>query len=498
MSVPALILKDINKYMSEDFSLNGINLDLYYGEVHALIGENGSGKSMIINVINGIFKKDSGNIYLDGQEINVDSVYEAKKIGIHTVLQDIALYPNLTIAENIYADKMPYKNKFLRWIDFNQLIYDCSELFRKLDIKLNPEAPLHSLGFAQKHLIEIVKAYVSDANIIIFDEPSEAFTQQEKIILFELINKLRKKNKAIIYITHFLDEIEAIADRVSVIHQGKVIGTRNVKEITLKEIIDLMAMTEHTKRYPKLDIPLGKTVLSVKNLSFGQVLSDINFNIRRGEILGVTGLVGSGRSVMAKCIFGVTKPSSGNIEVNGSSVTIREPYDAIKAGIALLPEDRINSSVFGCLDLEDNLSISSLTRFVQHMVIDPYILSDVSNSYIEKLSIKPGNSVDLLNTYSGGNQQKMAVARWMMSHLKIYIMDEPTRGVDIASKTDIYNCMVDMVRKGASIVFISSDIDEILGMCDRILVLNSGKLVCDLPRNQATKETILTYAARSV
>ncbi|MGB8451582.1 MAG: sugar ABC transporter ATP-binding protein [Anaerocolumna sp.] len=498
MNVPALILNDINKYMSEDFSLKNINLDLYYGEVHALIGENGSGKSMIINVINGIFKKDSGNIYLDGQEINVNSVYEAKKIGIHTVLQDIALYPNLTIAENIYADKMPYKNKLLHWIDFNQLTHDCCELFQKLDVNLDPQALLGSLGFAEMHLIEIIKAYVSDAKIIIFDEPSETFTQQEKAILFQLINKLRKKNKAIIYITHFLDEIETIADRVTVIYQGRVIGTRNVKETTINEIITLMAMTEHGKRYPKLDIPLGKTVLSVKNLFFGQVLTDINFNLKKGEILGVTGLVGSGRSVMAKCIFGVTKPSSGTIEVNGSPVNIREPYDAIKAGIALLPEDRINSSVFGSLDLENNVSISSLTRFVQHAVIDPYILTDVTNSYVEKLSIKPGNPFDLLNTYSGGNQQKMAVARWMMSHLKIYIMDEPTRGVDIASKTDIYNCMVDMVRKGASIVFISSDIDEILGMCDRILVLNSGKLVCDLPRNQATKESILMHAAKSV
>ncbi|WFR59530.1 sugar ABC transporter ATP-binding protein [Anaerocolumna sp. AGMB13025] len=498
MNVPALILKDINKYLSEDFSLRSINLDLYYGEVHALIGENGSGKSMIINVINGIFKKDSGTIYLDGQEINVNSVYEAKKIGIHTVLQDLALYPNLTVAENIYADKMPYKNKFLHWIDFNQLMFDCSELFQRLDIKLNPQTLLGSLGFAQMHLIEIIKAFVSDANIIIFDEPSELFTLQEKEILFQLINKLRSKNKAIIYITHFLDEIETVADRVTVIHQGRIIGTRNVKETTIHEIINLMAMTTHGNRYPKLDIPLGKTIFSVKNLSFGQVLTDINFNLKKGEILGVTGFVGSGRSIMAKCIFGETKPSSGSIEVNGTPVNIHEPYDAIKAGIALLPEDRINSSVFGCLDLENNVSISSLTRFVQGMIIDPYILTDVTSSYVEKLSIKPGNTDDLLRTYSGGNQQKTAVAKWMMSHLKIYIMDEPTRGVDIASKTDIYNCMVDMVRKGASIIFISSDIDEILGMCDRILVLNSGKLVCDLPRNQATKENILLYAAKSV
>ncbi|QHQ60120.1 ATP-binding cassette domain-containing protein [Anaerocolumna sedimenticola] len=496
MSTPALLLKDIDKYMSEDFSLSSINLDLFYGEVHALIGENGSGKSMIINVINGIFKMDSGHIYLDGQEINVNSVYEAKKIGIHSVLQEMALYPNLTIAENVYADKLPYKNSLLHWIDFDRLFYNCKELFTSLNINLNPDALLGTLGFAQKHLIEMIKAYISDAKIIIFDEPSSTFSPLEKEILFRIITELKSKNKAIIYITHSLDEIKKIADRVTVTYKGKVVGTRNVKEISTDEIIKLMAMSKPHKRYPKLDLPIGRTVLSVKNLSFSTVLSDINFELNKSEILGVTGLVGSGRSLLAKCIFGVNRPTAGSIEVNGRPVTIREPFDAIKEGIALLPEDRINSSVFGSLNLQNNVSVSSLKRFVQHMIIDPYILRDVSGSYVEKLSIKPGNADDMINTYSGGNQQKMAVARWMMSRLKIYIMDEPTRGVDIASKTDIYNCMVDLVRKGASIVFISSDIDEIMGMCDRILVLNSGRLVCDIPKTQATKEEILMYAAK--
>lgn len=258
----------------------------------------------------------------------------------------------------------------------------------------------------------------------------------------------------------------------------------------------MMVNAEISKRYPKLDISLGKTILSVRNLSFEPVLSDVSFDLKKGEILGITGLAGSGRSMLAKSIFGVHKPSTGTIHINGNKVDIKEPYDAIHAGIALLPEDRINNSIFSSLNLQSNVSIASLRRFVQHMIIDPYILSDVSNAYIEKLSIKPGNSRDIVKALSGGNQQKTAVARWMMSHLKIYIMDEPTRGVDVASKTDIYNCMVDMVRKGASIIFISSDIDEILGMCDRILVMNSGKLVCDIPRIQATKETILKYATR--
>lgn len=496
MSIPALLLNDINKYMSEDFSLSSINLDLFYGEVHALIGENGSGKSMIIHVINGIFKKDSGHIYLDGKEINVNSVYEAKKIGIHSVLQEMALYPNLSIAENVYADKMPCRNRLLHWIDFDRLFSDCRQLFSSLGIGLNPDALLGSLGFAQKHLIEMIKAYISDAKIIIFDEPSSTFSMAEKEILFRIITELKSKNKAIIYITHSLDEISRIADRVTVIYHGKIVGTKNVKEVSSDEIIKMMAMQNVTNRYPKLDIPLGKTILSVKNLSFSTALTNINFELKKSEILGITGLVGSGRSLLANCIFGVTRPACGNIYIEGRQAVIKEPFDAIKEGIALLPEDRVNSSVFGSLNLQNNLSVSSLKRFVQHMVIDPYILREVSDTYVEKLSIKPGNAEDMINTYSGGNQQKMAMARWMMSRLKIYIMDEPTRGVDIASKTDIYNCMVDLVRKGASIVFISSDIDEIMGMCDRILVMNSGRIVCNLPKAEATKEQIFMYAAK--
>ena len=497
MSVPALLLKDINKYMSEDFSLCNIYLDLYYGEVHAIMGENGSGKSMIINVINGIFKNDSGQIYLDGKEIIVNSVHEAKRLGIHSVFQEVALYPNLTVAENVFADKMPYKNRLLRSLDFDKLYYDCNSLFQELNIDIDPYALLGSLGFAQKHLIEMVKAYISDAKIIIFDEPSAAFTLVEKNILYRVLRELKQRNKAVIYITHFLDEIDVIADRITVIYQGKVIGTRNVKNITYDEIISLLTMAYDGKQYPKLDIALGKIIFSVKNLCFENKLSDISFDLKKGEILGVTGLVGSGRSILSKCLFGVLKATNGVVEVNGKIVNLKDPSDAIDAGIALLPEDRKNLSVYGCLNLEENVSVSSLKRFQQCFMIDPYILADVSGSYVEKLSIKPGNAADVLNTYSGGNQQKMAVARWMMSRLKVYIMDEPTRGVDIASKTDIYNCMVDMVRKGASIILISSDMDEIMGMCDRILVLNAGKLMCNLSRSQASKETILMYAASS-
>lgn len=491
----ALSLKNIVKYMGEDFSLDHINIDLEYGEVHAIMGENGSGKSLIIQIISGIHKADSGSIILEGNDIKPTSVYESKKLGIHPVLQEVALYPNLTIAENIYADNMPYRNKKIGSLDFNKLYFQCSNLFDKLGIRMDPYSLVSSLGYAQQHLVEVLKAYVSDANIILFDEPSSAFTHVEKEILYHVIKELKGKKKAIIYITHFIEELEMIADRVSIIYQGKLIETKVIKETRSNDILSVITRTRNNKRYPKLDIPMGKIILSVKNLSFGPILKDISFDIRKGEILGLTGLIGSGRTVLAKCLFGMLEASSGSIYMDNKLVQLKEPKDAIKAGIAYLPEDRINNSVFGCLNLEENLSMSSLKRFQRNYMIDGTILSHVSSQYIEKLSIKPGHGDDIVNKYSGGNQQKMAIARWIMTRQKVYILDEPTRGVDIASKTDIYNCMVDMVRKGASILFISSDIDEILGVCDRIMVINDGRLVCNSLRGELNKEKIITYAS---
>lgn len=495
MRKPALELKNISKYMDDDFSLDNVNIDLFHGEVHALMGENGSGKSLIVKIINGIVKKDSGDLFIDGKEIIPESVYIAKKSGIHSVLQDVALFPNLSVAENVFADQLPLKNNFLHSIDFNTLYHDCDTLFKSLGININPHATVNKLGSAQKHLIEMVKAYITEADIIIFDEPSAAFTVIEKEILYKVIHDLKKRGKAILYITHFFDEIEKIADRISFIHQGKLTATKEVKDISNDEIIRMISKSIPKNRYPKLEIPLGKTLLSVRNLYYKNILADISFDLKKSEIIGITGLVGSGRSILAQCLFGILTPSQGEIELDGKPVHFKNPEDAIKSGIAYLSEERIDNSIFGCLNLEENVSISALKRFVQHNVIDPYILSEVSSTYVEKLSIKPGKSGDIINTYSGGNQQKMAVARWLMSRQRIYILDEPTLGVDIASKTDLYNCMVDMVRKGASILFISSDIDEILGMCDRILVLNDGKLVYNSTRKQASKELILKSIA---
>lgn len=494
MNIPKLELKGIYKYISEAFSLSNISLNLNSGEVHAIIGENGSGKSTVVKIISGLLKPDFGEILINGNPVTADSVHAAKMLGIHCVWQDINLYPNLTVAENIYIDHVNVEKKLFKKINKYQMYHDCSVVFKELGIDIDPTAIAGKLGFAQKQLIEMVKAYISKADIVIFDEPSAAFTPLEKEVLFRIIKLLKEKNTAIFYITHLINEIEYIADRYTVMYQGKIIGTRNVADSSEDEIIQMLSVPVDRRRYPKINLPIGKVVMSVRDLSAAGILSSINFDLRKSEILGITGLMGSGRSLLAQCLFGLTPIKSGTIQIDGRIETINSPSDAINNGIALLPEDRAVSSIFGCLDLENNVTVSSLKRFEQYMYLDNRIMSEVAGTYIDKLSIRPGHLNDLLSTYSGGNQQKVAVARWIMSRSKIYILDEPTRGVDVASKTDIYNSILDLATKGASVIFISSDTEEILGMCDRILVLAEGRITGEFKRSEATREAIMYKA----
>lgn len=498
MGIPKLEIKGISKFFSDAFSLRDVSLDLYSGEVHAIIGENGSGKSTLIKIISGVLKPDSGNIHIDGKVVAIDSVSSAKLNGIHCVWQDISLYPNLTVAENIYMDFQMTKKNLLTTIDQYQMHYNCNSIFKDFGINIDSKATVGKLGFAQKQLIQMIKAYVANSQIVIFDEPSAAFTPSEKEILYRIVRALKEKETAIFYITHLIDEIELIADRFTVIHQGRVIGTRKVNSTSKEDIIKMLSVPAEKRRYPRLDIPLGKVVMSVKDLSAADMLSSISFDLRKSEILGITGLMGSGRSLLAQCLFGITSIKNGSIEIDGEKQKISSPEDAIKHGIAFLPEDRATSSVFGCLNLESNVTVSSLKRFEEYKYLHNRIMSDVADTYIKKLSIRPGRLNDLLGTYSGGNQQKTAVARWIMSRSKIYILDEPTRGVDVASKTDIYNSMLDLVSKGASIILISSDIEEILGMCDRILVLAEGQISGEFRRNDATKEGIMYKATKKI
>ena len=494
MSHPILKLENINKKMSEFFELKDINLELQEGEVHAILGENGSGKSTLMNIISGSIPLDSGSIYLSGSPVSIHSSVDAKKLGITMTHQEPSLFEHFTIAENIFFDSSTFQNIGFKTVNWSRMFYECDRLFNKLNFHMDSRKQVKNIGNAQKQLVEIAKAYVSNARIILMDEPTSSFTESETTLLFEIIRELKKSGVSIFYISHRLEEIKQLCDRVTVMRDGEIIGTMKVSEMETSKLINMMTGLEIKDRYPKLSLKIGKEVLLVKSLSSGNTLSDINFSLGRREILGITGLAGSGRTKIAKSIFGVTKIDSGEISVGGKKVNIKSPVDAIREGIGYVPEDRQIEGLFMYLKIFENISAASISQLSDASIIDSDREKDIANTFVDKLGIKIGNIYNKAENLSGGNQQKIILAKWMTSKSKIFILDEPTRGIDIASKVDVYNLMNELVRKGASVIMISSDIDELLGMCDRIVVLYSGRIVATLSREEATREKIMYYA----
>lgn len=494
MSDTILLMKNINKRLSESFSLENINLDLHRGEVHILLGENGAGKTSLMNILWGIYPPDGGEIYFEGEPISIQSPSHAKKMGIMMIHQEVSLFEHFSVAENIFLDKKPLLSQNFKLINWSRMYQECQELFDKLNFDMDGRELVRNLGNSQRQLVEIAKAYVSNAKIIIMDEPTSTLTDVESEQLFKIIRELKKSGVSIFYISHRFEEIRQIGDRVSVIRDGKIICTESVSSMNENNIIHMMTGLDLKDRYPKLTIKPGKEILSVINLNVGNILKNINFSLRRKEILGITGMVGSGRSKIAKSIFGIDKIDSGEIMIENKKVSIDSPSDAIKAGIGYVTEDRSTEGLFMSLKIPHNISASSIDQVSGKFLMKLDKERDIVNNYTNRLNIKCGSINDEVAYLSGGNQQKVVLAKWMMSKSKIFIMDEPTRGIDIASKVDVYNLMNELVRKGASIILTSSDINEVLGMCDRILVLYRGEIVAEIPRNEASQEKIMYYA----
>jgi len=490
---PLLELKNISLSVS-NFKINDVSLCLYPGEVHMIMGENGSGKSMLMQMISGILQPDSGEIYFNGQLVKPKSLTFYSSHELIFIQQHSVLLENLSVAENLYFHNLPYKSKLLHSIDYEKLNHQFLELVHELNLPIDTADTVSNLGLAQKQMIEFCKAYISDAKVVILDEPSASLTPSERELLYRIVNHIKSRGAGIFYITHRIDDSMRIGDRISIIRNGELVGTKIIKESTEEEIVKLLIGSRLGERYPKINIKKGKTLLSVSDLNFEDKLKNINFQLREGEVLGITGLAGSGRTLLAKCLFGAVK-YEGQISVNSKPIKLSNPRVAIHSGIALMPENRYEDSIFKELDTKENVAFPSLRRFSRNSVINSDLMEQAVLDYITKINIPQMNRKNILS-YSEGSLQKAIFAKWLMSRARIFILDEPTRGIDLASKIDIYNFINDMTKKKAGIIYISSDIDEIMGICDRVAVLSDQTLICDLPTNSTTVEEITGIQVR--
>ncbi|MCI0514841.1 sugar ABC transporter ATP-binding protein [candidate division KSB1 bacterium] len=486
-----LAMKKISKSYPGVQALDQIDFDLNAGEVHALVGENGAGKSTLMKILAGAETRDSGQIEVAGQAVHFLTPHDSKAHGIALIYQEFNLIPELTAAENIFLGIEPRKSIF---INRKKLYADAAEILNRIGVEINLYQPVKNLSVAQQQIIEIAKSLTIHARIIAMDEPSATLTRHELHKLFELIRKLKADGLGIIYISHRLEEIFQIADRVTVFRDGQHIATQPIQELNKDKIIKLMVGRTLEEEFPKKSWPRGRRLLQIKNLNSNGTLRDINFELFSGEILGITGLVGAGRTELARAIFGADPVTHKEIYLHDQFVTINSPQAAIRHGIGLLTEDRKNQGLVLGMAIYENISLTNLKAFIRGGFIQHRRELQVARKYMEEIRIKAPNEWQLAKNLSGGNQQKVVVAKWLFSQSKIIIFDEPTRGIDVGAKVEIYHLMTALVEKGIGVIMISSELPEILGLCDRILVMHSGQIRGELTRAEATQEKIMYYA----
>jgi ribose transport system ATP-binding protein len=477
-------------------ALNGVSWDVRAGEVHVLLGENGAGKSTLTKTIAGVYPPDAGEIRLDGRPVRIRNPHDAQALGISTIYQEFNLAPDMTVAENVFLGREPLRMRALGIVDRRQLIRQTREVLASLDLQIDPEAIVKHLGIAQQQMVEIAKALSLDARLIMMDEPTAALTSHEIDRLFETIRQLKGRGVAIVYISHRLDEVKAIGDRATILRDGASVGTVPVAETTIDEMIRLMVGRDLKDKFPKMSIEPGEEALRVEQLTRKGVLRGVSFRVRRGEILGIAGLVGSRRTETARAIFGADTLDSGRIFLHGKEVTVRTPADAIRNRIALVPEDRKRHGVCASLSVRENVTLSGLRQFSRKGFLDIGSEKRRARELVSTLRVATPDLERWVLYLSGGNQQKVVIAKWLNTNAEIFLFDEPTRGIDVGAKVEVYRLMGELLSRGAAIVMISSELPEILGMSDRILVMRDGGIAGEFDRRDATEEKILNCALR--
>lgn len=492
-----LELKNIYKSFPGVKVLEDVTLQVRPGEVHALMGENGAGKSTLMKILMGIYKADQGSIFLEGKETVIHGPKDAMSKGISMIHQELNTVLDMEVAENVFVGRELLKKGMekLKIVDIARMREETGRYFREMNIDIDPRAKMRTLSVAEMQLVEIVKAISLNSRIIVMDEPTSAITEKEATVLFAQIERLKKQGVAIIYISHKMDEIFRISDTITVLRDGQWIGTKPAKELDNDMLIKMMVGRELTDIYPKDPVEIGDVILEVKNLSRGKKVRDASFSLRKGEVLGIAGLVGAGRSELVETIFGLYPKTGGQIFLHGKEVHIKNSADAIKNKMALITEDRKQTGLNLIVSVKENIASVSIGKLSTHGIVNDKKINEVSEKYIKELKIKTPDGNAIVGNLSGGNQQKVVLAKWLLDEPDIIIFDEPTRGIDIGAKRDIYLLINNLAKEGKAVIVISSEMAEVMGICDRILVMAEGRINGEVQREEFSQEVIMGYAS---
>jgi rhamnose transport system ATP-binding protein len=482
---PRLQVRDIEKEYPGVRALSGVSFDVRAGEVHALLGENGAGKSTLIKIMSGVVQPDKGAILVDGVETRLSGPDDARRAGVATIYQELLLFPELSVAENIFLGHAP-KGRFGR-IDLGEMRERARALVASLEIDdLDPDMMVGRLSVGNRQRVEILRALSHDARVLIMDEPTAALTEADVRRLFDIVRRLRARGVGIVYISHRMDEIFEISDRVTVLRDGAYIGTRATRDTNSPELVEMMVGRRIEALFPKVEVPIGETALEARDLVAKPMTRGVSLSVRAGEIVGLAGLVGSGRSELAQTLFGVTPAESGEIRLSGKPVAIRSPAQARALGLAYVPEDRGSQGLVRPMSVKHNLSLAALIGLTRFGFIDRAAEQRLAEDAVKRFDVKTSSLDEAAGRLSGGNQQKVVLGKWLANRPKVLILDEPTRGIDVGAKAEIHRLMGELAKQGVAILMISSELPEVLGMSDRVLVMREGRIAAEFPRAQAT------------
>ena len=496
MTENILELKNMTKRFSGVEVLHEVSFSLRPGEVHALLGENGAGKSTLVKVMTGVHQPDKGEIYLDGKHVAFSDTRESRQAGIAAIYQELSLFPDLDVAENIFVGRQP--TTIGGRIDWRKLYADAGSLLESLGVHLDLKQKARSLSIAQQQMVEIARAFSINARILIMDEPTSSLTLNEVADLFRLVRRLRDEGTAVVFISHRLEELFELADRVTVMRDCSYVDTCSIKDVSRDDLIRLMVGRTITNLFPKQDVKAGDVILKVENLERAGSFRNVSFELRCGEILGMAGLVGAGRTNVARAIFGVEPATAGSIQIEGRKVAITSPQQAIKLGLAYVPEDRQLHGLIPAMNITSNISLPMLSKYARRGWLQDKTERKAAYDAALQMEVRANNIWQMARELSGGNQQKIVLSKWLSTHPRILILDEPTRGIDVGTKAAVHALMSRLASEGMAILMISSELPEILGMSDRVIVMREGHMTGHFSRAEATQEKIISAATQAV